>query len=623
MRVDKKPASVVAFAVALFVAATWIVTAQSPIQPCAAKPQPAWCNAVEGDRSEGWLNQHRSEVMGRNGMVAASQPLAAEAGLDILKKGGNAIDAAVATAAVLSLVEPMNVGMGGDLFAIIYVAKENKLYSLNSSGKAPSGQTPARMNELGYTWNASNWGPGSGMPPAGILTATVPGTVWGWDEVLHRFGTMTFKETLQAALDYSEKGFPVSERIANDWRLPRALGPTPSDPRKCCTQVDPDSVATWYVNGQQPRAGQLYRNPDMAKTFRILQAKGRDGFYKGEVARAIVAKSQKLGGTMTEEDLASYTGEWLDVARTNYHGYDVAMLPPPAQTWATDEILNILDACVPVWAPGQTLATIGPTSPLYWHFIVEAKKLAYSDLFAYNGDPDFVSVPLAKLLSKSYAQSLCGRVDPNHSAPSKAGGDVGGAGDTIVLSAADRWGNMVSWVNSNYGGFGSGITVPGYGFILHNRGALFTLDPKSPNIIAPHKRPFNTLSAGFVMKDNRPLMTVTLMGGDMQAQGIAQVLVNVLDLGANLQAATDMARFHHSQVPNTMTLESKLFALVGKDLQAMGHKAAPSNGGAVGGYQAIMFTPDAGVSASSIEGTLQGFYRGGSDHRKDGQVVAY
>ncbi len=610
-------------AVAIAIATTWLVKAQSPVQSCSAKPQPAWCSAIDGDRSEGWLAQHRSEVMGRNGMVAASQPLAAQAGLDILKKGGNAIDAAVATSAVLSLVEPMNVGMAGDLFTIIYIAKDNKLYALNASGKAPSGQTLAHMNELGYSWNPANWGPGSGMPSAGILTATVPGSVWGWDEVLHRFGTMTFKETLQAAIDYADKGFPVSERIANDWRLPRALPETPSDPRKCCAQVDPDSIATWYIDGQQPRAGQLYRNPDMAKTFRILQAKGRDGFYKGDVARAIVTKSQKLGGTMTEEDLASYSGEWVNVTTTNYHGYDVSTLPPPAQTWAADEMLNILEACVPVWAPGQTLATLGPTSAKYWHFLIEAKKLAYTDLLTHNADPTVVSVPVAKLLSKPYAQSLCSHVDPDRASQSRPGANVSGAGDTIVLSTADRWGNMVSWVNSNYGGFGSGVTVPGYGVVLHNRGALFTLDPKSPNVIAPHKRPFNTLSAGFVMHNSRPLMTVTLMGGDMQAQGIAQVLVNVLDLGANLQAATDMARFHHSQVPNTMTLETKLFGLVGKDLIAMGHKAQAANGGPMGGYQAIMFTPDSGSTALSTNGVLNGFYRGGSDHRKDGQVVAY
>jgi gamma-glutamyltranspeptidase/glutathione hydrolase len=560
--------------------------------------------------------------MGRNGIVTSSQPLAVQAGLDILKKGGNAIDAAVATSAVLSLVEPMNVGLAGDLFAIIYVAKENKLYVLNSSGKAPSGQTLERMNSLGYSWNPKNWGPGSGMPPAGILTSTVPGTVWGWDEVLHRFGTMTFKETLQPAVDYAELGFPVSERIANDWRLPKGLGPVSSDPSKCCTQVDPDSIATWYIDGKQPTPGQIYRSPDLAKTLRILQQKGRDGFYKGEVARAIVAKSKSVGGTMTLDDLAEYNGEWLTPATTNYHGYDVFTLPPPAQTWATDEMLNILEACVPVWSPGKTLADLGPANPQYWHLVVEAKKLAYTDLFTYNGDPNFITVPLARLLAKSYAQSLCSSVDPNHAKQTRPGAPVDGSGDTIVLSAADHWGNMVSWVNSNYASFGSGVSIPGYGFTLHNRGALFTLDPKSPNVIAPHKRPFNTLSAGFVMQNNRPLMTVTLMGGDMQAQGIAQVLVNVLDLGANLQAATDMARFHHAQVSNVLGLESKLFGLVGPQLQAMGHDVQSVNGGAVGGYQAIMFTPDPGASGPA-DGPIKGFYRAGSDHRKDGQAAAY
>src|SRR5215470_7147380 len=235
------------------------IVAQSPVQSCDAKPAPAWCAAVPGDRSEGWAAQRRSEVMARNGMVATSQPLAAQAGLEILKKGGNAIDAAVTMSAMLSLVEPMNVGPAGDLFAIIYIAKENKLYTLNSSGKAPSGQTRARMNSLGYTWSPRNWGPGSGMP-TGILAVTVPGSVWGWDEVLQRFGTMTLKETLQPAIDYAEQGFPISERIANDWRLPNAISATPGDPRRCCSQVDPDSAATWYTQGRRPRAGQIQRN---------------------------------------------------------------------------------------------------------------------------------------------------------------------------------------------------------------------------------------------------------------------------------------------------------------------------------------------------------------------------
>ena len=324
---------------------------------------------------------------------------------------------------------------------------------------------------------------------------------------------------------------------------------------------------------------------------------------------------------MTMDDLASYGGEWVDVAQTNYHDYEVSTLPPPAQTWATGEMLNILESCVPVWAPGQTLASLGPSNPRYWHFLVEAKKLAYGDLFAYNADPNFVSVPLDRLLSKSHAASLCARVDPDRASRPTAVGRADTSGDTIVLSTADRSGNMVAWVNSLYSSFGSGVTVPSYGITLHNRGALFSLDPKSPNVIAPGKRPFNTLSAGFVRQGGRPLMTVTLMGGDMQAQGIGQVLVNVLDLGANVQAASDMARFRHAQVSNTLSLESPLFRLVGPGLKAMGHNVRSVDGSIVGGYQAIMFTPDTDAARSSPG--IGGFYRAGSDHRKDGQAAGF
>lgn len=588
-----------------------IASAQSPVQSCNSTPKPPFCSAVPGDRSQGWLTQNRSEVMARNGIVATSQPLAAQAGLDILKKGGNAVDAAVATAAMLSVVEPMNVGPAGDMFAIIYIAKENKLYALNASGKAPSGATVARMKKLGYTWDPKNWGPGSGMPPGGILVVTVPGAVWGWDEVQRRFGSLTFKETLQPAIDYAEQGFPISERIAHDWELPQGLSATPGDPSKCCTQLDPDSIATWYIDGKQPTAGQIHRNPGLAKTFRILQQQGRDGFYEGEIAQAIVDKSSKVGGTMTLADLAAYSGEWVTPATTNYHGYDVFTLPPPAQTWATEEILNILEVCVPKWAPGQALATLGPANPKYWHLFVEAKKLAFNDLYAFNADPNFAKVPLERLLSKAHAAALCDKVDPNRAAVTRYGGNAESGGDTIVLSTADRSGNMVAWVNSLYDAFGSGLTVPGYGLTLHNRGGLFTLDPKSPNVIQPHKRPYNTLSAGFVMRNDKPLMTVTLMGGDVQAQGIAQVLVDILDLGANLQAASDMARFRHTQVPNRLMMESQLAELVGAQLRAMGHDVQPMNGAPMGGFQAIMVSPETGV------------YRGGSDHRKDGQAVGY
>ena len=602
---------------------TAFLTAQSPVASCNASPKPAWCSGVPGDRSQGWLSQRRSEVMARNGVVATSQPLAAQAGLDVLKKGGNAIDAAVATAAVLTVVEPMMVGPAGDLFLIVYIAKEHKLYALDASGKAPSGQTLARMNGLGYVWDPKNWAPGSGMPQRGILSVTVPGAVWGWDEVLRRFGTMTFKETLQPAIDYAEQGFPVSERIAFDWRLPNAFGPVAGDARGCCTQRDADAVATWYVNGRPPVAGQIFRNPGLARTYRLLQQQGRTGFYTGEVARALVDKSTSVGGTMTMADLANYSGEWVTPARTNYHGYDVFTLPPPAQTWATDEILNILEECVPVWAPGRTLASFGPASAKYWHFVVEAKKLAFQDLYAFNADPNFSKVPLDRLLSKAHAKSLCARVNPDRASTPAAGSSTDTGGDTIVLSAADRDGNMVAWVNSLFSIFGSGVTVPGYGISLHNRAGLFTLDPRSPNVIAPQKRPFNTLSAGFVMRNDQPLMTVTLMGGDMQAQGIAQVLLNVLDLGANVQAASDMARFRHVQVPNVLTMESPLAARVGPALRAMGHNVQSVNGDNMGGYQAIMFTPDETAAPATPGSPIRGFFRAGSDHRKDGQAVGF
>ena len=335
-----------------------------------------------------------------------------------------------------------------------------------------------------------------------------------------------------------------------------------------------------------------------------------------------MAKSAALGGTMTLEDLANYKGEWVEPAASDYRGYSLNELPPPSQAWAANLMLNVLEACVPKWAIGATLAGLGPRSPKYWHFLVEAKKLAYADLLRYNADPDFVKVPIQRLLSKAHAESLCAKVDPERASATGPASTADAPGDTTVLSAADDEGNMVSWVNSNYAPFGSGITVPGYGFILHNRGALFSLDPQSPNVIAPHKRPFNTLSAGFVMKDGNPLMTITLMGGDMQAQGHAQALVNIFDLGANLQLATDMARFHHAQVPNRLELESELHALVGKDLAGMGHNVISVSGSAVGGFQSILVTPAAPNAETSAQ-PVHGFYRAGSDHRKDGQAVGW
>jgi gamma-glutamyltranspeptidase/glutathione hydrolase len=562
-------------------------------------------DAVRGDRAEGWLPQSRSPVIARNGMVATSQPLAAQAGLRILMQGGNAVDAAVATAATLSVTEPMNVGFGGDLFAIVYVAKERRVHVLDASGTAPSGATLARMNALGYAYDPKRWKPGSGMPSGGILDVTVPGAAWGWDEVLRRYGTTKLGRVLAPAIAYANDGFPVSERIAHDWTLPNAL-----PLRGCCTQLDPDSVATWYVNGKPPVEGQIFRNPQLGRALQLLARYGRDVFYRGEIARAIVARSRALGGTMTLDDLSAYRGIWREPVRTLYHGYEILEPPPPSQGFAALEALDILQQCVPKLAPNQTLATLGPASAEYWHLLVEAKKLAYADLYTYNADPAFASIPVDRLLSESYAASQCSKIDPAHASAVGPVEAPTGKGDTIVLSTADRWGNMVSWVNSNYDSFGAGITVPGYGFILHDRGELFTLDPKSPNVIAPHKRPFSTLCAAFLTREGKPFASLGLMGGEMQAQGHEQVLVNLIDLGANVQQAGDMARFRHDQVTNALLLETPLYGLVGKELAAMGHDVRPSDRAPMGGYQAILVLPN-------------GAYSAGSDFGKDGEAVGW
>ena len=612
----------VAFVVAAILASA-LVSGQ--VQMCIGSSAPA-CQAVRGDRAEGWLPQTRSEVMARNGIVTTVQPLASQAGLRILQQGGNAIDAAVAAAAALNVTYPANTGIGGDLFALIYIAKEQKVYQLNASGIAPSGLTLTAMTSLGYTSNAARFGPGSGMPSGGILTVTVPGSLWGWQEVLTRFGTKTFKDVLQPAIDYADQGFPITEEIASGWRMKNAL------PLKgCCTQIDPDSAKTFYIDGNRPATGTIFRNPDLAKTLRLVQAQGRDVFYMGEVARAIIAKSKALGGPMTLDDLANYKGEWVTPASTTYHDqYMVYGTRAPSQAWGIVEALNVLDACVPTWYPGQTLATLGPANPLYWHALIEAKKVVYADVYSQNADPNVVPVPLEKLTSKAHAASLCRKVDPKHaSRTGSSATEAADLGDTIYLATADRWGNMVSWINSNFAGWGSGITVPGYGFILHNRGGLFTLDPTSPNVIAPGKRPYNTLSAVLVMQNDRPLLVTGQHGGDQQGQGNLQVLVNILDLHANVQAAGDMARFSHNQVNNTLRLESALFGLVGAQLTAMGHQVSSSNGSPVGGFEAIMFTPDPRAAAGCAPGNaactlpIAGFYRAGSNFREDGQAVGY
>jgi gamma-glutamyltranspeptidase / glutathione hydrolase len=565
--------------------------------------QAAEFTAVRGDRSSGWLAQSRSEVLARNGVVATSQPLGAQAGLQILRQGGNAIDAAIATAAVMNVVEPGSAGVGGDVFAIIWLAKEKRLIALNGSGRAPSGETVQHLAERGFRQH---------MPEHGIESATVPGAVDAWDVLLKRAGTMTFAQLLQPAVDLAEQGFPITERIHHDWIYgAKVLAP------------DPDSVRTYLVQGQPPATYDLFRNPDLARTFRILQTQGRDGFYKGEIAAAIVAKSQALGGTMTLADLENTRATWESPISTYYHGYDVFEFPPSTQGFAVLEMLNILDVCGK--RLGVNLAALGPRSPLYWHFLVEAKKLAYADLYAFDADPGFAAVPVSKLISKEYAAQLCERIDLKKASKPQAEGDP--VGGTVYLATADRWGNMVSFIYSIYDTFGSGVTVPGYGFVLNDRGALFSLDANSPNQIAPGKRPFHTLLPGFLMQHGQPLMAFGLMGGNQQAQGHVQVLIDMIDLGANPQAASDAARFSHGQVNNVLSLESNLYDLVAAPLKARGHKVVSANGDDMGGFQAIWFQPyapsEAPPSAAASEPPLGGLYRAASDHRKDGQAVGW
>jgi len=574
----RRPGGVLALAVTVTV--TLAAVAASAVRAGDFSP-------VRGDRSSGWLPQSRSEVLARNGVVATSQPLGAQAGLEILRRGGNAIDAAVAAAAVMNVVEPGSAGIGGDVFAIVWLEKEKKLIALNGSGRAPSGATPQHLAERGYREQ---------MPEHGIDSVTVPGAVDGWDALLRRAGSMSFREVLQPAVELAEQGFAVSERIHNDWIYgAQVLAP------------DRDSVATYLVNGKPPDRYTVFRNPDLARAFKLLQRQGRDGFYRGAIAAAMVAKSRALGGTMTLADLAATHATWETPISTNYHGYDVFEFPPNTQGFAVLEMLNILEVCGA--RLGVDLAALGPRSPGYWHFLIEAKKLAYADLHAYNADPGFVPVPVARLTSKAHAAELCPRIDLARASTPVPNTDA--TGGTVYLTTADRWGNMVSFIFSVYDTFGAGITVPGYGFVLNDRGALFSLDPHSPNRIAPGKRPFHTLLPGFLMKDGQPRMAFGLMGGSQQAQGHVQVLIDMIDLGANLQAASDAARFSHAQADNTLSLESNLYELVGARLAAMGHKVVAANGGEMGGFQAIARLPGgAGYAAAS-------------DHRKDGAAVGW
>ena len=597
------------------IALTWLLwqgaaLAQSPNAfgiPSSTQPQPSsTINAVAGSRAQGWLAQGRSEVLARHGVVATSDPLAAQAGLEILQKGGNAIDAAVATGAVLDVTSQNDTGIGGDLFALVYIARDKKLYALNSAGWAPTQWTPEFFTKtLGVKT----------VPGSGVNSTTVPGAIAGYDALLARFGTLGFKETFERAARIAEEGWALGERRHAD--LLSVLNGL---------RADADSKATFLLGEEAPPLYSIIRNPRLAKALRLLQQQGKDAFYKGDIARAILAKVKANDGVMSAADLAEFRAEWAEPVSTRYHGYDVFQLPPPGQGFAALEMLNILEVCVPKL--GMNLATLGPANPMYWHLMVEAKKLAYADLLAKNADPKFATVPLEQLLSKSYAASLCERIKPDSAASTESA--KGPEGGTIYLTTADRWGNMVSLIHSVFSTYGSRATVGPYGFVLQNRGGGFSLNPASPNVVAPRKRPFHTIMAGFVMQDGQPLMTFGNMGGSVQPESHAQHMVNLIDLGMNVQMTTDAARFTHNQTSNTLSLEQNLFTLVGAALRAKGHTVQAVNGGAVGGYQGILFTRDPALPAptfdrksASSDRPVNGVYRAGSDHRKDGQAVGW
>jgi gamma-glutamyltranspeptidase/glutathione hydrolase len=584
--------------------------AQSPTPfgiPSADRPQPAeGIDTVPGSRASGWLAQGRSEVLARHGIVATSDPLAVQAGLEILRQGGNAIDAAVATGAVLDVTSQNDTGIGGDLFALVYIARERKLYALTAAGWAPAGWTPAFFRDtLRLT----------AMPPAGVNAATVPGAIAGYDALLARFGTRTFKETFERAARLAEEGWGLAERRHSD-----LVSVVPQ------LREDADSTAAFLPGGEPPPLYSVIRNPGLARALRLIQQRGRDGFYTGEIAEAIVAKVKAGGGVMSAADLAEFKPEWVEPVSTTYHGYQIFEPPPPGQGFAALEMLNILEACVPKL--GLNLSTLGPASPTYWHLLVEAKKLAYADLLVRNADPAFVDVPVSTLISKAHAASLCDRLSPDTAAPVRAPSAPDGG--TIYLATADRWGNMVSLVHSIYNNYGSRATVAPYGFLLHNRGTAFSLDPASPNVVAPRKRPFHTIIAGFVMKDGAPVMAFGNMGGTVQPETHVQHIVNMVDVGMNVQMTTDAARFTHSQSTGVLGLEQHLYDRLGAPLKRMGHNARPVMGVAVGGYQGILFTRDPRLPEPTFDRRwadedrpVNGVYRAGSDHRKDGQAAGW
>ena len=567
---------------------------------------------LPGDRPAGNEHGTRSPVLGRNGVIATSQPLASAAGLQVLQAGGNAIDAAVTAAAVLAVVEPTMTGIGGDVFAIVYDAETKTLRGLNSSGRAGSNADADALVAKGMTY----------MPGEGAYPVTVPGALAGWAALLEQHGTITLARALAPAIRYARDGFPVSEIIADQWV--RAAGRVSEDPA---------AAAVFLPGGRAPKPGEIFRNPDLAQTLDQIADGGRDVFYRGPIGAAIAADIQKRGGFLTAADLAAHRADWVDPISTNYRGYDVYEFPPNTQGFVALEMLNILE--------GYDIASMGHNSADYLHRLAEAKRIAFADRAAYLADPGHVSPSILEgLISKDYAATRRREIDPVRAASGYSPGAFGGTvssgavsgstvsgstvsgsavsrdvsfdgrdhGDTVYLAAADSEGNAISFINSLFSSFGSGIVVPGTGVVLHNRGAGFTLERDHPNRLAPGKRPFHTLVPAFVMKDGKPLMPFGVMGGDNQAQAHVQIIVNVVDFGMNVQEAGDAARVRHGV--EGFAVESGIGQAVRAALTQRGHTIIDGRG-AMGGYQAVMIDPVTGV------------LMGGSDARKDGLAIGW
>ncbi len=544
------------------------------------------------DRITGKPFATRSEVIATHGMVATSQPLATQAALDVLQSGGNAIDAAICANAVLGLMEPTGNGIGGDLFAIVWDAKTKKLYGYNGSGRSPKGLTLEYFQQQGI----------EKVPAYGPLPVSVPGAVDGWFALHERFGRMPMAEVLAPAIRYAEEGFPVSELIAHYWGL--------SVPR---LSKYPGFVEQFTIRGRAPRKGEIWKNPTLASTLRKLATGGRSAFYEGETAQTIADYVQAQGGFLAYEDLAEHRGEWVEPVSTAYRGVELWELPPNGQGIAALQILNILEA--------YDLASMGFGSADHVHHFVEAKKLAFEDRARFYADPATVEVPVAELISKEYAAKRRAELDSKRAKRTvNAGNPALEAGDTIYLCTADEAGNMVSLIQSNYRGMGSGMTPPGLGFILQDRGELFDLTPGRANSYAPGKRPFHTIIPAFLTRDGKPWVAFGVMGGATQPQAHAQIVINLVDFGMNLQEAGDAPRILHSGSSEPtgermtdggeLSLETGFDYEVIRELIGRRHKVVWKVG-PYGGYQAILLDPETGV------------YYGASESRKDGQAAGW